>query len=147
MKLHLAPGLVALLALSACAAAKSPALPSVTSPRSVEEAEAEIARAKADIEATTSSPPQVGRPEAPPTSKPPVSPAPPPPPASEPAREPASPASVDSSGCSTPCRALASMRRAVGALCELTGTEDIRCVNAVATLASSEARVGRCACP
>jgi hypothetical protein len=38
------------------------------------------------------------------------------------------------------------MRRSVEALCDLTGPEDTRCVNAKKTLAESRAKVGPCTC-
>lgn len=48
--------------------------------------------------------------------------------------------------CAGRCRALASMRRAVTALCRMTGAEDARCVDAKRTLSDSEARVATCPC-
>ena len=48
--------------------------------------------------------------------------------------------------CGNPCKAITSMRRAVTALCRMTGEEDGRCVDAKRTLASSEARVASCPC-
>jgi hypothetical protein len=48
--------------------------------------------------------------------------------------------------CASPCRAITSMRRAVVALCRMTGDEDRRCVDAKRTLADSEKRVTSCSC-
>lgn len=48
--------------------------------------------------------------------------------------------------CSQSCRALSSMRRAVSALCRMTGDEDTRCSDAKKTLERSESRVARCHC-
>jgi hypothetical protein len=48
--------------------------------------------------------------------------------------------------CSQSCRALSSMRRAVSALCRMTGDEDARCSDAKKTLEKSESRVARCHC-
>ena len=50
------------------------------------------------------------------------------------------------SPCVTPCRAIASMRRSVAALCRLSGEEDLRCVDARKTLTESEQRVVPCGC-
>jgi hypothetical protein len=48
--------------------------------------------------------------------------------------------------CVTPCKAIASMRRSVDALCRLAGDGDARCIDARGTLARSEQRVARCGC-
>lgn len=48
--------------------------------------------------------------------------------------------------CTSPCRALVSMRRAVTALCRMTGDTDARCVDAKKTLTDSEGRVSPCSC-
>lgn len=48
--------------------------------------------------------------------------------------------------CASSCRALSSMRRAVSALCRMTGDEDARCSDAKKTLGESESRVARCHC-
>lgn len=48
--------------------------------------------------------------------------------------------------CTSPCRALVSMRRAVTALCRMTGDTDTRCVDAKKTLTDSEGRVSPCSC-
>ena len=48
--------------------------------------------------------------------------------------------------CQSPCRAIASMRRAVGALCRMAGDEDARCLDAKRTLKESETRVAPCGC-
>jgi len=48
--------------------------------------------------------------------------------------------------CASSCRALASMRRAVTALCRMTGDGDNRCTDARRTLADNEAKVTVCKC-
>lgn len=48
--------------------------------------------------------------------------------------------------CGQSCRALSSMRRAVSALCRMTGDEDARCSDAKKTLSQSESRVAQCHC-
>jgi hypothetical protein len=48
--------------------------------------------------------------------------------------------------CVSPCRALASMKRAVDALCRMTGDADTRCVDAKKTLTDSTTRVATCKC-
>jgi len=48
--------------------------------------------------------------------------------------------------CSGSCRALASMKRAVDALCRMTGEEDKRCSEARRTLSDSTSRVVSCHC-
>jgi hypothetical protein len=48
--------------------------------------------------------------------------------------------------CASSCRALSSMRRAVSALCRMTGDEDTRCSEARRTLQQSESRVAQCHC-
>lgn len=48
--------------------------------------------------------------------------------------------------CASPCRAIASMRRAVTALCRMTGDDDTRCVEAKVTLTDSEKRIHKCSC-
>ncbi|MBL0197473.1 MAG: hypothetical protein IPQ09_25260 [Myxococcales bacterium] len=107
-------------------------------PRTIEEAQAAITRARAEID-------RAGRP-APGAAPEPAQPAVPTAPAPPHAERPAAPSAGADAGCASPCRALASMRRAVGALCELTGSEDLRCVEATRTLGESEARVGPCDC-
>jgi hypothetical protein len=48
--------------------------------------------------------------------------------------------------CQTGCRAIASMRRAVAALCRLAGEQDTRCTDARRTLGDSETKVAGCGC-
>lgn len=110
-------------------------------PRSVEEAQEQIARARADLEARSSSPAA----QATGTESQKA--------ASD--RHQYSPSAGASAreehggiadACGTPCRALASMRRAVEALCRMTGDGDNRCVDAKRTLSESSARVSSCKC-
>jgi hypothetical protein len=66
------------------------------------------------------------------------------------AAPPAASASADEGGraaaCMTPCRAIASMRRAVEAICRMAGAQDTRCTDARKTLGDSETRVAGCGC-
>jgi hypothetical protein len=48
--------------------------------------------------------------------------------------------------CRASCRALASMRRAVEALCRLTGESDDRCTRAKRVLADTTSRAAACTC-
>jgi hypothetical protein len=104
-------------------------------PQTIEEAQAAIARAQADLEQPATDALRAGGPapgadqEAPGT---------------EPQRPQASPTAQDT--CAGNCRAIASMRRAVRALCRITGDGDARCAEARTTLAESEARLARCGC-
>jgi hypothetical protein len=62
------------------------------------------------------------------------------------AEQPAAPLDSSSSACGDACRAIASMRRAVEALCRLSGESDDQCTDARATLSRCEARVASCGC-
>ena len=128
-------------------AAKSPDDARTTGePGSVEEAQAQIAAARAQLggAGSDSSPnrfaPAPGAAPAAGTS---------PPPASSPAAPPAADSSTRPSSqdrCGGPCRALSSMRRAVTALCRMTGNDDARCADAKRTLVESEGRIAPCSC-
>jgi hypothetical protein len=48
--------------------------------------------------------------------------------------------------CASPCRALASMKRAVEALCRMTGESDTKCVDARKTLADNVGKTASCKC-
>lgn len=48
--------------------------------------------------------------------------------------------------CVTPCHAIASMRRAVEAICRMAGAQDARCTDARKTLGESEAKTAGCGC-
>ncbi len=130
--------------LVACGgAAKSPAsMPSggagalaEPEPTTIEEARAQIERAEAELgggaPATTAPTVATESPKAEPGKK---------------AEERGENLSDASNACRTPCRAIASMRRAVDALCRMAGATDARCTDAKKTLASSEAHVARCGC-
>lgn len=137
-------------------AAKAPAAPppaeasAGSEPRTVAEAQAEIARTRAVLEgpapkkeakASDAPSPEQGTPPLPAPAK------------SEPrkdTRREGDKGGVSddaSSACSDSCRALASMRRAVGALCRMTGDDDARCLDARKTLADSEGKLPTCRCP
>jgi hypothetical protein len=126
---------------------------------SVEDAQQQIAAAKAELanvsSRTESAPAKSGTFARPPgggDADRPADTSPPAPPMQS--RKPSSPESsvTDSSRntgderCTSPCRALASMRRAVNALCRMTGTDDTRCADAKRTLVESEGRVSPCSC-
>jgi hypothetical protein len=119
-------------ALAACGAPSreqespkaAPTTERVPEPQTVQEAQAQIDRARADLERGSEVVVQ-GR-----TPGQPV--------------EPTEPQRADT--CAQPCNAIASMRRAVTALCRMTGEDDDRCRDARMTLRSSEAKLGACAC-
>jgi hypothetical protein len=128
-------------ALAACAAAgPKPSLgPETKEPTTLEEAEAQLAGAKSQLEAAR---PAMG--PAPTTTAtmpaPPTSTAEPVAPTQEPTPN------AGGGACVTPCRAIASMRRAVGAICRLAGETDAKCTDARRVLGESEARVAQCGC-
>ena len=140
---------VASLLVAACGGAPDAKAPEsmVSEPSTVEEAQAQIARARSELGGDPS--PRVSADAAPATPPPP-----PPAPAPQASRQTedqkktmeSAPSGAAEGQCSSPCRALASMRRAVTALCRMTGDEDARCRDARKTLQSSEARVTPCAC-
>ncbi len=124
----------------AAAESKSPRAapePSSTEPTSIEEAEAQIAEAERALSPRGESAASKG--EAP---------------ASEPApgardkteRKSVPLADGAAASCDGTCRALASMRRAVAALCRIAGDEDARCVAAKKRLGENEARTAACTC-
>lgn len=127
----------ALLGLAACGGAsdkvspKAPADPAMTydaEPRTVEEAQDRIARARAELETP---PAQPGAASATPPAK---------------QEESRRAESGSASACSNPCRALQSMKRAVEALCRMAGDSDTRCTDARRTLDESTSRVASCRC-
>jgi hypothetical protein len=127
-------------------AAKSPEAVGTREPGSIDEAQAQIAAAQAQLgggagmgssESTSSVPGATPSPSPAAPRSPSTSPAPP---AADAAR------SITENRCGSPCRALASMRRAVAALCRMTGNEDTRCSDAKRTLVESEGRVAPCSC-
>lgn len=140
-------GLVAIVLLAACGSAEKagpePSTPPTqqqrptptatveAEPASVDEALARIRAAKSDLEAG----------DAPSDRPTPVTPSPPGPKPGQSTSQP-----PQTNACATPCRAIESMRRAVTALCRMTGEDDARCKDARHTLASSEERVRGCAC-
>jgi hypothetical protein len=142
-------GSVALAACGGAGEAKAPAKaaePASTTaperePTSIEEAQEQIARANADLSGdgkkadvdkdSAVRPPSPGAGSTSSTT-------------TAPREEAGRSAPADS--CSQSCRALSSMRRAVSALCRMTGEEDARCSDAKKTLQQSESRVARCHC-
>jgi hypothetical protein len=146
------------LAASGCAAeggtgAKAAAPPE---PTTVEEAQAQLDDARQQIEGTLgpAAPASAAGAAGGGTAVPPATVAP-----VAPADMPAAPqASVQSAApleseqgartdsCATPCRAIASMRRAVDAICRMAGAQDAGCAKARKTLSDDEARVAPCGC-
>jgi hypothetical protein len=109
----------------------------VAEPRTVQEAQDRIARARDELEATTPTADAKAAPADAPAAPPPTSAAPP------------SASSVAESvhdTCGGQCRALDSMRRAVEALCRMTGDGDSRCSLARKTLSASMSRLSPCKC-
>jgi hypothetical protein len=157
-------GAAVLVAVAACGgAAPEAAAPSAPSPAAktpdtqpgepstIEQAQDQIAAAKADLAASSGAdkssryapePPSATTGSAPPPaaglSRPSTAPRSTLPPPAE--------APTGTTSCGGPCRALASMRRAVTALCRMTGAEDPRCVDAKRTLADSTGRIAPCSC-
>jgi hypothetical protein len=133
-------------------AAKSPSNVPVSEPSSVEEAQEQIAAAKADlarasaggVSGSSSLAPSLAPPAADSSTAEPsaVPKAPSRPGASESSKS----ARTADDRCSMPCRALTSMRTAVTALCRMTGNDDARCADAKRTLADSEGRIAPCSC-
>jgi hypothetical protein len=120
-------------------------------PQTVEDAQEQIARARAELGApapdTGASADSAAKRE--PSSTTPgttPAPSPPPPPPARPAGKVEEPPSRNADVCQSPCRAIASMRRAVSALCRMTGTDDARCTDAKKTLAESETKLAPCGC-
>jgi hypothetical protein len=136
--------------------------PEPNEPGSIEEAQSQIAAAEAELGGASPSTPayespsggasrESGASSSDSSSTPKAESAPPAPAASPSKGAPqATERSRTSSGaespCVVPCRALASMRTAVIALCRMTGDDDARCANAKRTLADSEGRARSCSC-
>ncbi len=160
-----APGLALVFALagitSGCAAggarAGAASSPEEPEPTTLDEAQAQLDRSRALIEGTLGAPP-AGAPggggpagAAAPTVSPQAQPVPM---TTSPPEAPQDANASDESGttpgsrgaCVTPCRAIASMRRAVAAICRMAGEPDARCTGARKTLSDAEARVAPCGC-
>ena len=133
--------------LAACGGAASPArapesmaVPEAD-PATIEEAQQQIARAQSRLAGGASQ--TADQPAAASEAAPSLKPAPP----SEPSQQSATgKRGVTDAACSSPCRALASMRRAVTALCRMTSDTDARCLDAKRTLTDNEGRVTPCTC-
>lgn len=121
-------------------AAKTPAAEE-REPTSVAEAQDQIERARAELSGAdkeTAGDLDLARPKSDAEKKPSADTS------SSSVREERAAGAADS--CASSCRALSSMRRAVSALCRMTGDEDARCSDAKKTLGESESRVARCHC-
>ena len=150
-------GLAASVVLAACggageakapAKAAEPESPS-REPTSIEEAQQQIERARADLSGAADKKLEYDKDSmAPPPTSPGAgagsSSTTTAKPTTAPREETGRAAPADS--CSQSCRALSSMRRAVSALCRMTGDEDARCSEAKRTLEQSESRVAACHC-
>jgi hypothetical protein len=115
-------------------------------PTTVEEAQAQIDRAKQELagSARTTTGAGATSPSTGVTSEPPPADAT----GTAPSRH-ETKVSADEPGpspCASPCRAIASMRRAVTAICRIAGDTDARCEGAKQTLVDSESRVKTCGC-
>ncbi|AKV03417.1 hypothetical protein AKJ09_10080 [Labilithrix luteola] len=111
--------------------------PETTEPATIAEAQDQIAHAAEELRA-----PGAAQPSAPPADHTGVS-------SDSAIREPSAAPRAEAkseSACASQCRALASMRRAVTALCRMTGADDARCKDATRTLTTSEQRVSACSC-
>jgi len=139
------------IALAACGGAASPARSPESlaepepepEPATIEEAQQQIARARSRLAggASKAADPPAAVSEAAPSLEPAT-------PSWEPGARPDSMTKqgIGNGPCSSPCRALVSMRRAVTALCRMTGDTDVRCVDAKRTLTDNEGRVTPCSC-
>jgi hypothetical protein len=134
MKTRLAIGMLMLVACGG-AAEQSPRSPEPLEPepRTVDEAQAQIARARSQLGGSEPAAKTESRPE---KDAAPVTPAP----AAGGSKE------KEESPCASSCRALASMERAVAALCRMTGEQDERCRSARRTLDESVATTRSCSC-
>jgi hypothetical protein len=107
-------------------------------PKTIDEAREQIARAKAELESGARAKEEPRADDARPAG------------AAQPSTGAAPPREerklAEAPTCRTPCQALRSMRRAVDALCRMTGSGDVRCTDAQRTLAASEQRVATCGC-
>jgi hypothetical protein len=112
-------------------------------PESIEEAQEQIRIASAELAASPSPKADDGRKPEPPSEPGPTTGTTT---QQRPSATPESRATPPVNACAGPCRALASMRRAVTALCRMTGDTDDRCAAAQRTLKDSEAKVASCHC-
>ncbi len=136
------------------AASKEPASSySAPEPRTMDEAEAQLAAAERDLGGGAPAGTSAGGSAAtPPSAAPPASAGATEAPTTKAPREDVHAESDEMSSdsapspCQTPCRAIASMRNAVRAICRLAGDADPRCTEAKGRLSASEARVSSCGC-
>jgi hypothetical protein len=128
-------------------AAEAPAssmAPAEAEPTTVEEAQAQIDRAKQQLAGNAGSAGSAGMPSAGTGATTPSTMSQPPADASR--HQETSADKPEPSPCESPCRAIASMRRAVTAICRIAGDTDARCEGATQTLVDSESRVKTCGC-
>ena len=137
------PLLVAACGGSNMREAAEPSRSDAPSPTTIEEAQDQIAEAQARLGGPTEE-----KPADKPAPAPQVTPAPPAAESSDSKKKDEAPkgGSVATSPCESPCRAFASMKRAVESLCRMTGETDERCIRARRTLETSTSRVATCLC-
>jgi hypothetical protein len=120
------------------AVAPAPAAPAVKEesrePTTIEEAQAQLERARAQLPGppsfgSTTATTGASAESAPAGGATPTTESPPP------------------SRCGNACGAMSSMRRAVDAICRMAGETDARCTDARRTLKDSETKVAGCGCP
>lgn len=139
------PSLLAMFAvvLAACGGAAEGGAPAQTAapreepappePRTVEEAQRQIAQAVDELEGRSSL--SVVNHDAKPKADP-----------SESSDKASDYGGAAPNRCASPCRALASMKRAVEALCRMTGESDAKCVDARKTLSDNVGKTAACKC-
>ena len=116
--------------------------PAEPEPTTVEEAQAQIDRAKQQLAGNAGSAGSAGMPSTGTSATTPAAT----PPADASRHQETSADQAEPSPCASPCRAIASMRRAVTAICRIAGDTDARCEGAKQTLVDSESRVKTCGC-
>ncbi|HEX3343754.1 MAG TPA: hypothetical protein VHS09_04235 [Polyangiaceae bacterium] len=121
----------------------APAAKEEREPATIEEAQAQLERARAEVSGeTTRGPSAPGAAGATVEAEGATT-------TSEPKASGAGAPSRDAAGsrCGNACGAVGSMRRAVDAICRMAGETDARCAGARRTLKDSEAKVADCGCP
>lgn len=140
-------------AIAACGGASEGAAPKAPSsveatptqePQTVEEAQAELERARAALSGTGAGAGATAG--ATPATPPPINTAAPPAPVS-PQVAPAAGGAQPTSTCDSVCRAITSMHHAKDAICRLAGPTDPRCADAKKKVADGDAQAASCSCP
>jgi hypothetical protein len=135
---------ITLAAVAACGGAAkegpaaSPAKNAVETeqePTTIDEAQAQLERARAQLQASGAGPSSAATTATPSVAPPPTA-----------AGGETAGAQPPTNPCATACQAIASMRRAVDAICRMAGQDDARCTGAKKTLGDSETKVASCGC-